>query len=68
MSTDAPVTERQLEAKLVELRTYLEQRFDVKSAELRTSIEKRLNDQTRWVIGWMTVVVFGAAGLIIGLG
>ena len=67
MSADTPVTERQLEAKLVELRTYLEHRFDAKSAELRACIEKRLNDQTRWMIGWMTVLVLGASGLVIAL-
>lgn len=68
MTADAPVTERQLDAKIAELRAHIESRVDVKIAELRTCIEKGLNDQTRWVIGWMTVVVFGAAGLIIGLG
>ena len=53
---------------MAELRSSLEARIDAKSAELRTCIEKRLNDQTRWVIGWMTVLVLGAVGLVIRLG
>ena len=60
--------ERRIDTKIGELGSSLEARFDTKSAELRASIETRLNDQTRWVIGWMTVLVLGATGLVISLG
>ena len=59
--------EDRIDRKLAEFRSSLEYRIDARNAELRACIEKRFNDQTKWVIGWMTVLVLGAAGLVIGL-
>ena len=79
LQTDTPITEsrfdkkldelldKKLDKKLTELRTSLEYRLDIRNAELLTSIEKCLNDQTRWVVSWMTVLVIGAAWVMIGL-
>jgi len=50
-----------------------EDRLDAKLNELRAAIEQRFNDQTQWISGqvwklivWMTALVLGAAGLVIG--
>ena len=50
-----------------------EDRLDAKLNELRADIEQRFNEQTQWISGqvrrliiWMTGLVMGAAGLVIG--
>lgn len=50
-----------------------EDRLDAKLNELRADIEQRFNEQTQWISGqvwrliiWMTGLVLGAAGLVIG--
>ena len=37
-------------------------------ASLRADMEKRFNEQTRWIVTWTTLLVFGAVGFLIQFG
>ena len=37
-------------------------------ASLRADMEKRFNEQTRWIVTWTTLLVFGAVGFLLRFG
>ena len=41
-------------------------RADMES--LRADMEKRFNEQTRWIVTWTTLLVFGAVGFLLRFG